>query len=193
MITLCLARSPATRLRLLELLYETDDPDQPPFDLLETQFETFGRCLMTSGELYGIFRGRQPVGFCWARRRGRSLHVLGLQIRPSCRGCGTGSQALRLLVSQAPPETRILELDVHRSNRRAFSLYHRLGFTPSRYDPYSGLYLLRKHRQPRPLAGLCSWRRRQVADTGCQPEGIGLVGVAHCPHREHQPDLLAHQ
>lgn len=194
MITLCLARSPAARLRLLVLLYEVDDPDQlQPFDLFETQFETFGRCLMTTGELYGIFRGRQPLGFCWTRRRGRSLHVLGLQIRPACRGCRAGSRALRQLVYQAPPETRILELDVHRSNRRAYCLYRRLGFTPTRYNPYSGLYLMRKHRRPRPLSGPSSGGRRQVADAGRQPEGIGLVGVAHRPHCEHQADFLARQ
>ncbi|MDM8560706.1 ribosomal protein S18-alanine N-acetyltransferase [Candidatus Parabeggiatoa sp. HSG14] len=56
-------------------------------------------------------------------------HILNLCVHPNLQGCGYGQYILKdLLVLAKQKEVNTVFLDVRRSNKSAFNLYHKMGF-----------------------------------------------------------------
>jgi ribosomal protein S18 acetylase RimI-like enzyme len=87
------------------------------------------------GRAYVLFADGKPVGYAVVALAfslefgGRSAFLDELYVKPSSRGRGTGSIALRLLQSACTRMgARSLALEVHHENARAEALYRREGF-----------------------------------------------------------------
>ena len=96
------------------------------------------------GEVRAIDQGGIPVGFVWIEKRGSCLHVHGLVIDPVFRGRGIGSSVLRDLEYEFSSQVDSIELGVHDSNRRARSLYEKLGYKLEETLPDAGFLIFRK-------------------------------------------------
>jgi len=69
-----------------------------------------------------------PVGRLRVVRTPECLDLSGLQILPRFQSRGIGQAVIRSLVAEALSSGKVLELSVRAENRRARSLYERLGF-----------------------------------------------------------------
>lgn len=96
------------------------------------------------GEVRVIDRDGISVGYVWIEKRGSRLHVHGLVIDPVFRGRGIGSSVLRDLEKEFAHQVDFIELGVHDSNRRARSLYEKLGYKLEETRPDAGFLIFRK-------------------------------------------------
>lgn len=88
----------------------------------------------SAGNTKIIKAGEQSVGSVDVKETDKSIFVSGLYILPEYQSKGIGSSIINDLVTQAARKEKRLELEVLRVNKRAQSLYQRLGFTMEERD-----------------------------------------------------------
>lgn len=77
---------------------------------------------------------RQPVGRLTVDPSAVGLHLIDIALLPAVQGQGIGTAVLRALQGWAAARNGPLTLQVQRGNRRAASLYRRLGFLQTATD-----------------------------------------------------------
>jgi ribosomal protein S18 acetylase RimI-like enzyme len=141
-----------------------------PFVVDETQLrymiEVFD--LDVSRSLVAVERDR-PVGLANLGRRGEMTWLGGVGVMPSHRGSGVGESLSRMLLDQARETgAREMVLEVIVENTRAFALYEKLGFMPTRELQVLSLGSAAEHSEARETD--LEVARRVVAATRSAPE-----------------------
>lgn len=134
------------------MLNETGSYLEPTLQRMQMSWEEFTRLFRTVGQVYGVYSGGALAGFCWVEPRGRVLHLHGLVLKGEFQGRGIGSATLEVLESRYKGTVDVIELGVHRSNRRAIALYERLGYRRVRVLDDLGFDIMQKQLTPKPSA-----------------------------------------
>lgn len=129
-------------LRLLQL--ETSDYLERTMQLMEMTWSQFSQSVRTIGQVLGVYRDDELVGFCWIEERERIVHVHGLVIRSAYQNQGIGTEILTLLAQRYAGVMDAIELGVHESNARARALYERLGYRTVKHLADLGFYVLQR-------------------------------------------------
>jgi ribosomal protein S18 acetylase RimI-like enzyme len=112
--------------------------------LMEMTWDEYARLFRTVGHVYGIYQDGQMAGFDWIEERHDILHLHGLILKSEYQGQGIGSQVLSMLVAEYHDSAAVIELGVHRSNRRAIALYEHTGFVVTKSLGDLGFLIMQK-------------------------------------------------
>lgn len=96
--------------------------------LMEITPAVLRRIFEDTGDVVGIVRDGQEVGFYWIEERGTIVHLHALILKPEVRGQGIGTAVLENLIDRYRLTHQAIELGVHEGNPGARTLYERLGF-----------------------------------------------------------------
>jgi ribosomal protein S18 acetylase RimI-like enzyme len=112
--------------------------------LMQMTWEQFAQLVKTVGQVSGVYRDGDLVGFYWIEERDRVVHLHGLVVKSAHQGQGVGTEVLNMLAQRYTGTIDAIELGVHESNERARALYERLGYqTVKRLDDL-GFYIMQK-------------------------------------------------
>ncbi len=78
------------------------------------------------------------------RKNNRRYHLARIIIHPDYRGKGYGLELCKALVAMVPESSRVITLNVYRSNSGAVALYEKLGFVEDQAKSTNGnLFMVR--------------------------------------------------
>lgn len=122
-------------LRMARDFYHSDAVDHSlPESYYEDTFAELMRSDAYASAYILEYEGR-PAGYALLARTfsqeagGPVIWLEELYVEPSCRGCGLGREFLDFLCGGGAGPYRRLRLEAEDDNRRAISLYRRMGFT----------------------------------------------------------------
>ena len=119
---------------------------QGPTGLSWPEFEALYR---TRGEVRAIRKDGSVVGYYWIERRGKELHLHAIYVFPPHRDKGVAAAAIGALEREFETQVDAIELGVEETNKKARSLYERLGFQVEGRLVDLGFLLLRKRLRDR--------------------------------------------
>jgi len=131
--------------------------------LMEMTWDQFVELYRSRGQVFAVFKDDTLAGYYWVEVRREVMHLHGIVVLPQFRGLGLGTQMLRKLASDYPPEVNAIELGVEDRNVRAKSLYEREGFQTVRFLPDLKFTIMQKPLRDR-LASPSS--EQESADDG---------------------------
>jgi ribosomal protein S18 acetylase RimI-like enzyme len=149
MLTLELAKTECQIDQLLELVYSQDMPGlRPTMDLIQLNWEQFGKVFRERGMAFRALRDGTLVGGCWVELCGDVLNIHGLMVKAPYRRQGIGTWILHTLQKIFEGRVQMIELVVHRSKPAAIALYEKFGFELAEAMAQTGFYRMQKWLQP---------------------------------------------
>jgi len=129
-------------LRLMRL--DASDYLDRTMQLMGMTWAQFSQLVRTVGQVLGVYRNNELVGFCWIEERERIVHLHGLVVRSAYQNQGIGTEILTTLAHKYTGVMDAIELGVHETNTRARALYERMGYRTVKYLPDLGFYVLQR-------------------------------------------------
>jgi ribosomal protein S18 acetylase RimI-like enzyme len=149
MLTLELAKTECQLEQLLELVYGQDMPGlRPTMDLLQLNWDQFGKVFRERGMAFRALRDAKLVGGCWVEQCGDVLTIHGLMVTAPYRRQGIGTWILYTLQKIFAERIQVIELVVHRSKPAAIALYEKFGFEMVEAMAETGFYRMQKWLSP---------------------------------------------
>jgi len=143
-----LTYQPATAEQIDEFLHlmrlEAADYLDRTMELMDITWPQFAQLAKTTGQVFGIYRDEERVGFYWIEERSSILHLHGLVVDKAYQGQGIGAEVLTMLAQQYTGVMEAIELGVHESNVKARALYERMGYRTTKHLADLGFYIMRR-------------------------------------------------
>jgi ribosomal protein S18 acetylase RimI-like enzyme len=112
--------------------------------LMDMTWSQFSQLVRTVGQVFGVYRNSELVGFYWIEERERIVHLHGLVVSSAYQNQGIGTEILTMLAHKYIRVMDAIELGVHETNTRARALYERIGYRTVKHLADLGFYVLQR-------------------------------------------------